>query len=107
MGDSVNMPDHFAEAKELLHNLAMLETAASRRHERLRTILMSLVARNAYTLEELAERLDVAPETLIGVMRPGPVEEPRVKLPSSGGSGRPKTERPTDLIELPELDHAP
>ena len=101
------MLDHFAEARELLHNLSLLETAVSRRHERLRTLLTSLVARNAYTLEELAQHLDVPPETLIGLMRPGPVEEPRVKLHPPPEPAQPTPDDRADRIELPELDPAP
>jgi hypothetical protein len=72
-GDA-QMSDRFAEARELLHSLVMLEKVASRRHQRLSSVLTSLIAESALTGDELAIRLGVPVESLLVLMRndPGP-----------------------------------
>ena len=66
------MSDRFAEARELLHCLVMLEKVASRRHERLRGVLTSLIAESALTGDELAIRLGVPVESLLALMHNDP-----------------------------------
>lgn len=75
------MPDTLLEqAKERLYSLAILEVAAARRQEELRSILDELMSEHGYDLDGVADLVGISGHSLRALLDAEHIAEPHERL---------------------------